>query len=100
MRTYSIRIIASTEGDPTDLELSDVCLHLANCLDAPQMENIQGGYDNADFTFESWAIEMYEETGERVWLYTRNASDPRDSQGDDTGLRKRSLFRKRRKPSD
>lgn len=97
MRTYSIRIIASTEGDPTDLELSDVCLHLANCLDAPQMENILGGYENADFEFESWAIELYEETGDRVWLYTRNASDPRDSLDSNTGLRKRTFFRRRRK---
>lgn len=77
MATYTVIILASTEGSPTDLELSDVCLQLAECLDSPVTERVDGSYGKADFDFESWTMELYEETGDRVWLYTLNASDPR-----------------------
>lgn len=91
MATYTVIILASTEGSPTDLELSDVCLHLADCLDSPVVERVDGSYGPADYTFDAWSLEMFEETGERVWLYTRNATDPRfadeTQQTPPTGLR-------------
>lgn len=77
MATYTVIILASTDSSPTDLELSDVCLQLADCLDSPVVERVDGSYGPADHSFNAWSLEMFEETGERVWLYTRNATDPR-----------------------
>lgn len=83
MPTYTIIALVSTESEPTDLELSDVCLQLADCLDSPVVEMVDGSYGQADFRFDSWSLEMYEESGDRVWLYTLNAKDPRLADSDD-----------------
>ncbi len=77
MPRYTIIIEAVTDDEPTDLELGDVCLQLTDSLDSPVVERIDGTYGPADYSFEGWAIELFEETGQRVWLYTKNHPDPR-----------------------
>ena len=78
MPTYNFLISASSPTGLTDLELSDVCLHIIDCLDHPVAEMVDGSYGQADYSFEAYTLEAFEETGDRVWLYTLNAADPRE----------------------
>ena len=84
MPTYNFFITANSPTGLSDLELSDVCLHITDCLDHPVSERVDGSYGPADYEFDAYAVEVFEETGDRVWLYTRNASDPRSAQVDES----------------
>jgi len=92
-----IRVMASEK--PTDLELSDICLQLADSLESPVVEGVDGKYVPADFHFAGWRLEMFEEDGTRVWMYSANADcipEPQSkpevkSESSETGLSYRRL---------
>jgi len=65
-----IRVVASEK--PTDLELGDICLQLADSLESPVVEGVDGKYVPADFHFSGWRLELFEEDGTRVWMYSAN----------------------------
>jgi hypothetical protein len=92
-RHYDIRIRVVTSDTPTDLELGDLCLQLCSCLESPVVEFADGSLVNADYEFDGWRLELFEDSGERVWMYATNAeliSDPIDqSPSTPTGLRER-----------
>ena len=66
-----IRVVANEK--PTDLELGDICLQLADSLESPVVEGIDGRYVPADFFFAGWRLELFEENGDRVWAHSVNA---------------------------
>ena len=72
-RHYDIRIRVVTNDTPTDLELGDLCLQLCSCLESPVVEFADGSLVNADYEFDGWRLELFEDSGERVWMYATNA---------------------------
>jgi hypothetical protein len=92
-RHYDIRIRVVTSDTPTDLELGDLCLQLCSCLESPVVEFADGSLVNADYEFDGWRLELFEDSGERVWMYATNAEliddPPEPSLSTSTGLRER-----------
>lgn len=86
MPTYNFFITVSSPTPITDLELEDVCLHFIDCLDHPVAERVDGTYGSADYSFDAYTVEVYEESGDRVWLYTLNAHDPMAADRDHDGF--------------
>lgn len=91
-RQYDIHIKVVTNDSPTDLELGDLCLQLCACLESPVVEFADGSLVDADYEFDGWRLEMFEESGERVWMYATNdelVPDSKPVQSTSTGLRER-----------
>ena len=92
-RQYDIHIKVVTNDNPTDLELGDLCLQLCACLESPVVEFADGSLVDADYEFEGWRLEMFEGSGERVWMYATNPELIPDTtastQSTSTGLRER-----------
>jgi hypothetical protein len=72
MAVYNINITFSTDGEPTDLELGDITLAMSDILNSPQVESPAGGWIPADFEINEFVVDLYEETGERVWRHSLN----------------------------
>jgi len=97
LEVYDIVIRVVVSEKPTDLELGDICLQLADSLESPVVEGVDGKYVPADFHFAGWRLEMFEEDGTRVWMYSANADcipEPQSKpESSETGL----LYRRLRK---
>lgn len=79
MSIYNIYITLNTDATPTDLELGDLMNGISQTLDYPTVESPDGEWVRADYNIEDYSIEMYEESGERVWKYTvNNTTDDND----------------------
>ena len=97
-KMYDIRISLIASDIPTDLELGDLCLHLTTCLESPVVESADGSFVPADYFFEAWQLELFEASGDRVWMYASNAELlPNDSLAvrEDAGLPRRAGMIKR-----
>ena len=99
LEVYDIVIRVVANEKPTDLELGDICLQLADSLESPVVEGVDGKYVPADFHFSGWRLELFEEDGTRVWMYSANPDcipdPPSKPESSETGLpyrRLRKLF--------
>lgn len=72
MAIYNINITFSTDGEPTDLELGDITMAMSEILSNPQVESPAGGWVPADFGIDEFVVDLYEESGERVWRHSLN----------------------------
>lgn len=72
MAVYNINITFTTDGDATDLELGDLTIGIADILNCPQIESPDGEWVPADYEIDSFVLDLYEDSGDRVWRHTLN----------------------------
>lgn len=72
MAIYNINITFSTDTQPSDLELGDITMAMSDILNQPQVESPAGGWVPADFSIDEFVVDLYEESGDRVWRHSLN----------------------------
>jgi len=72
MAVYNINITFTTDDDATDLELGDLTIGIAELLNCPQVESPDGEWVTADYEIDSFVLDLYEDSGDRVWRHTLN----------------------------
>lgn len=72
MAVYNINITFTTDGEVTDLELGDLTIGIADILNYPQVESPAGEWVEADYEIDSFVLDLYEESGDRVWRHSLN----------------------------
>jgi len=70
MNPYTIHISFLASGSPTDLELEDLMRSFADVLDDPSVIGIEGTWVPADYSIESYIVEMFDEDDVRVWRFS------------------------------
>jgi hypothetical protein len=72
MAVYNINITFTTDDEVTDLELGDLTIGVADILNSPQVESPDGEWVTADYEIESFILDLYEDSGDRVWRHSLN----------------------------
>jgi hypothetical protein len=75
---YTVHIAFETDSDPTDLELGDLLTTVSECFQDPRIESPDGYFVSADYTIDTYDMEMYDTKGRRVWRY-RYGESPNDA---------------------
>ena len=66
---YTVHIGIETDKEPTDLELGDLLTTVSECFQNPRIESPDGYFVAADYTVETYDMELYDTKGRRVWRY-------------------------------
>lgn len=67
---YTIITTLHTDDEPTDLELGDLMTSIADVLNFPVVESPGGDYVPADYSIDSYDMELLEASGRRIWRYS------------------------------
>jgi hypothetical protein len=70
MNHYTVHISFLALGSPTDLELEDLMRSFADVLDDPSVVGIEDRWVPADYSIESYIVEMFDEDDTRVWRFS------------------------------
>jgi hypothetical protein len=66
---YTVHIAFETDSSPTDLELGDLLTTVSENFQHPTSESPGGEFVPADYTIDSYDIELYDPSGRRIWRY-------------------------------
>jgi hypothetical protein len=66
---YTVHIAFETDSEPTDLELGDLLTTVSENFQHPTIESPGGDFVPADYTIDTYDIELYDTKGRRVWRY-------------------------------